>query len=312
MHIFYKFVLNQITNSNMLQFKIIELSDKEIILSKLLDVRCRCSDFSFPNLYGWAPKFQTSYCIEDDALLIRGVDEENNLFYMMPMASNDLKKSLAALMNDAEENNAPFIMHGVTEKMWDFIEELFPDEFVYAKNRDAAEYLYDAQKLITLAGRKMQKKRNHVNRFKADYPTWQYHDIKDEEQMQKCRLMLKEWDDKEHQDHHKNFDYIATNRMLKNFFELDLKGGYLTVDDKIIAFTAGSQLTSDTFCVHIEKAFAEYNGAYSAINQEFAKHNMQQYKLINREEDLGIEGLRKAKMSYYPDILLEEGSVSKK
>lgn len=296
----------------MLVFKKIEITDKEIITKTLLDTRCRCSDFAFANLFCWSPKFNTSFDIVEKTVFLKCFDENKKPFYMMPIGEQDLKQSLQMLIDDAKKNNTPFRMRGVTERMWEYINTHFPDEFEYIIHRDDAEYIYDAEKLRTLAGKKMQKKRNHINRFKAEYPSWEYESIVSRKQLAECIKMLEIWDEIEHKDHHKNFDFIASDLMIKHFFELDLKGGLLRVDNKIIAFTLGSHLTSDTFCVHLEKAFWDYNGAYTMINQQFLQHEAQLYKYINREEDLGIEGIRKAKLSYYPEMLLQEGSVKAK
>ena len=102
------------------------------------------------------------------------------------------------------------------------------------------------------------------------------------------------------------FDVQAVNLMLDNFDYLGLKGGLICVNGNIAAFTIGEQLTKDTFVVHVEKARTDIHGAYTIINQQFVENEMSEFTYVNREEDLGIENLRKAKMSYHPDILLEK------
>ena len=120
--------------------------------------------------------------------------------------------------------------------------------------------------------------------------------------------MLHEWMDVNGEDKDSSLEYddLAATLMLENFDYLNLKGGLICVDGNIAAFTIGEELTEDTFIVHVEKAFTDIHGAYTIINQQFIENDASEYKYINREEDMGIENLRKAKLSYHPDILLEK------
>ena len=125
--------------------------------------------------------------------------------------------------------------------------------------------------------------------------------------------MMDEWEnEKEDKNRSLGYDYIATKLMLEHFDELQLRGGAIKVNGKIIAFTIGERLTNDTFVVHVEKAFADINGSYTIINREFIKHEASEFKYINREEDMGLDSLRQAKLSYQPEILLEEGFLRPK
>lgn len=295
----------------MINFKRITLEDKKDIDSCLAGNRCRTCDFSFANLYSWVPRFKTLFSVEDHTLFLRFQGDDNDLYYMMPVGKMPLTKSLAMLIEDAKANGHPFVMKGVTDRMWELIQEAMPDTFKREHDRDNAEYLYLAEKMISLSGKKMQKKRNHINRFKAENPHWEYYPLMTKVEIDECLFMLKEWSDAEpSHDSEPDYDYIATRNMLENFHALGLKGGALKVNGKMIAFTIGAPLTDDTFVVHVEKAYADINGTYTMINQQFAEHEAYAFTYINREEDMGIEGLRKAKMSYYPDILLEEGIVT--
>lgn len=295
----------------MIDFKRITLSDKKDIDSCFAGNRCRTCDFSFTNLYSWEPKFKTLFSVIDHTLFLRFEGEKNEYYYMMPVGKMPLTKSLPMLIEDAKANGHPFIMKGVTNKMWELIQEAMPDTFKIENDRDNAEYLYFAEKMITLSGKKMQKKRNHINKFKAENHHWEYYPLILKEEISECIEMLNQWSGiNKMTAETDDFDYIATRNMLDNFHALKLKGGALKVNGKIVAFTVGGPLTDDTFVVHIEKALSEVNGAYTMINQQFAEHEASVFTYINREEDMGIEGLRQAKMSYYPDILLEEGIVT--
>ena len=98
----------------------------------------------------------------------------------------------------------------------------------------------------------------------------------------------------------------AINISFENYFDLGFVGGLLRANGEVVAFTFGEEMNPEVFCTHIEKAYADVRGAYPMINREFAANALSQYKYINREDDTGSEGLRKAKLSYCPDILLEK------
>lgn len=296
----------------MLTFNDITLSDKETIKTKLNTSRCRCCDFSFANLVCWAPRFHSKFAVIDDTIFFKFIDNKGNSCYTMPLGSMAVKESMELIMQDAKKENQTFQMRGVTTKMWDSLDQNFPNKFINTPDRDNYEYIYESEKLISLSGKKLQKKRNHLNKFKSENPNWSYEKINSNDQLEECLMMLKKWDNIEHNDKHQNFDFIASELMIRDFFELDLIGGLIRSNEKIIAFSIGSELTEDTLCVHLEKAFAEINGAYTIINQQFAEHEGVNYKYMNREEDMGLEGLRKAKLSYYPDILLKESIITLK
>ena len=292
----------------MIDFNKITLTDKRIIDSCFAGNRCRTCDFSFANLYSWVPKFKTRFSVIDHTLFLQFQGDNSDYYYMMPVGKMPLDKSLPMLIDDARQNNREFVMKGVTTKMWELIQQAMPDTFKYEFDRNNAEYLYLSERLINLSGKKLQKKRNHINRFKLDNPDWNYYPLTSPDEIGECLAMLDLWDAPNQES--TDFDHMATKSMLENFYPMELKGGALKVNGKLVAFTIGAPLTDDTFAVHVEKAFGDINGAYTLINQQFAEHEASKFTYINREEDMGIEGLRKAKMSYYPDILLEEGIVT--
>jgi len=293
----------------MIDFKIIELSDKKEIDSYFTNNRFRTCNLSFANMFAWQTKFKTSFAVIRGTLFIRYFDDtENALCYLMPIGEMNLQRSLQIIIDDTKENNIKFIMKQVTSEMWDIINISMPDTFQYQNDRDNYEYIYLSERLIKLPGRNMQSKRNHINHFKFDNQHWNYIPITTIEELEECSEMLDKWEnlnfDKARQS--LRYDYIATKILMKNFHFFMLKGGAIKINDKIVAFTIGEQLTDDTFVIHVEKAFNDINGAYAIINQQFAEHEASNYLYINREEDMGLEYLRKAKMSYHPDILLQK------
>lgn len=292
----------------MINFKAIELSDKKVIDACLLNNTYRACDYSFTNLYTWQAKFKTMFAIKNQTLFLRFEEAKDEIRYMMPIGKMSEKEAINEILENAKHNKTPFQMKGVSCEMWETMTSLFPNMFEYIHDRNNDEYIYLSEKLISLQGKKLQSKRNHINRFKNDNPDWAYFPLTTAEDLGECAEMLLEWEE-DKTDTSLKFDYIATKLMLDNFDALQLKGGCIRVNGKLVAFTLGERLTEDTFVVHVEKAFAEINGAYTIINQQFIEHEASDYKYINREEDMGIESLRKAKMSYQPEILLREGTV---
>lgn len=293
----------------MINFKQITLSDKKDIDAAFAGNIYRACDFCFTNLYAWNTKFKTVFAIEHRTIFLRFQDSDGQFYYMMPIGKMPLVDALSLIIKDAEDNRIPFQMKGVSSDMWGIIQHEMPGKFRYLPDRDNDEYIYHSEKLIKLSGKKLQSKRNHINRFKADNPDWEYFPLMSKKELEECARMLDEWEQVNISkvDFSQRYDYIATKIMLENFDYLQLKGGAVRVNGRIVAFTIGEPLTSDTFVIHVEKAFGDMNGAYTIINQQFIEHEGSEFTYINREEDMGMQNLRKAKMSYYPDILLEEG-----
>ncbi|MDR1808987.1 MAG: phosphatidylglycerol lysyltransferase domain-containing protein [Prevotella sp.] len=293
----------------MLNFRQIELSDKNEIEDCLASNTYRACDFSFTNMWAWAVKFKTVFAIKQRTLFLRFSETDGRIYYMLPLGKMPLPTSISEIMEDAGRQNKPFLMKGVTPRMKDAIEEAMPGLFDFAPDRNNDEYLYLSEKLIRLTGKKLQSKRNHINRFKKEHPDWQYEPVATHEEAMACLRMLKEWETLKSSpdgDRSLEYDYIATKLMLQNLEYLNLKAGAIRVNGKLVAFSVGERLTDDTFVVHVEKAFGEINGAYTIINQQFIEHEAAAFTYINREEDMGLEALRKAKLSYCPDILLQE------
>lgn len=292
----------------MINFKQITLSDKKAIDACFEGNTYRACDFCFANLYSWNARFKTVFAIIHRTIFLRLQESDGQLYYMMPIGKMPIRDAFELIVEDARENRIPFQMKGISNKMWEVIQREIPGEFRRLPDRNNDEYIYFSEKLVKLSGKKLQSKRNHINRFKADNPDWVYFPLISKTELDECVAMLDEWENVNAMkiDFSQRYDYIATKIMLENFEYLQLRGGAIRVNGKIVAFTIGEPLTADTFVVHVEKAFGEMNGAYTMINQQFIEHEASGFTYINREEDMGMDNLRKAKMSYYPDIQLEE------
>ncbi len=293
----------------MIPFKDITPADKAVITSYTLDSPRRNCDLSFSNLCSWRFLYGTQYAVMDGFLLLK-FWAAGELVYMMPIGQGDLRHVLDALIDNAHHEGQPLCLLGICTDMCDELEELMPGQFTFTADRDYADYLYLRTDLATLAGKKLQPKRNHVNKFKRTYPDYQYTPITPD-RIGECLDLEAEWCLANNCQQHEGTgnERRALTYALDHFEELGLTGGILHVGGRIAAFTFGMPINRDTFGVHVEKADTSIEGAYAMINYEFANHVPPQYVYLNREEDLGIEGLRKAKLSYQPAIILQKYSA---
>lgn len=297
-----------------LSFQKIELEDKALISSYLEQKMCRSCDLVFPNIYLWSRKYPTKYAVVEDTLIFQGIGENGVPSITFPAGGEEqAHKALDVMFQWFLERQADFRMHLVQEKEFELLDAWYPGRLQISYNRDIADYVYETEKLAGLGGKKLHGKRNHVNRFKENYPDWVYEPIT-EENVEDCFQMALKWREEMQCeiDVEKRDEMCVTLNALRLMEELELKGGLLRSEPQgeVIAFTVGEPLNEDTFVVHIEKAFAQIQGAYPMINQQFVLHEAQDYKYVNREEDTGSEGLRKAKLSYRPVFLVEKGVVT--
>ena len=217
-------------------------------------------------------------------------------------------------MEHCKENGEIFQLHNITREDFTRLEDLYPGRFEIKYDRNYADYVYETEKLAKLSGKKYHSKKNHVNKFMSLYEDWAYEPIT-KDNVEECFQMILEW---RHEngcdgDEEKNAEICVAQNALRLYDELGFRGGALRVNGKIAACTIGEPGNKkDTMIVHIEKALTEVQGAYTVINQQFALHEGAAYRYLNREEDLGEDGLRQAKMSYKPVFLIEKGVVREK
>lgn len=294
----------------MLQFKELTLADKATIQGYTLTSNRRNCDLSFANLCSWRFLYHTEFA-EMNGFLILRFQLNGELSYMMPVGQGDLQPVILAMIADAELLGHTFVMRGVSVRMRADLAQTFPDRFHYESNRDYADYLYLRDDLATLRGKKFQAKRNHVNKFLRAYPDFTYYELTPE-LVPECLELEARWTAENQQT---NAAALESERRsmtyaLEHFKELDLVGGVLCVAGKMAAFTYGTPINGFAFDVCVEKADTRIDGAYAMINYEFARRLPEQYQFINREEDLGIPGLRQAKLSYQPHEILEKHRVT--
>ena len=267
----------------------------------------RGCEYSFANISLWG-KQQIAFL---DGCVAFFSHFNGRTLYPFPIGSGDKKAVIEALLQDAEARGIPCRLTGLTEQDARDLESWFPGRFQLRNNRDSYDYVYDIQDLADLKGKKYQKKRNHVNRFRANHPDHRLISL-DSTNLASAHAFVDEWFRRRIEaDPEGDFvlEQLAMEKAFLHFDELEMEGLMLTDQDQVLAVTMGSRLSPDTFDIHFEKALAEVDGAYSVINCEFARHLREKYpevRYLNREDDMGLEGLRKAKLSYLPCHMVEK------
>jgi hypothetical protein len=300
----------------MLQFKPITIEDKNTITSYTQANTFLNCDFAFSNMCSWRFLYDSEFAVGDDFLYIRfflRVNNKRHRAYMFPLGKGDLKQAITNIELDASQNNHPLCIFGVTPDGKNVLENVFPDIFIFAADRNYFDYIYLREDLRSLKGKKYQPKRNHINKFNKKY-NYTYLPIT-LEMIPECLALEQKWMQANHNEKDAaslQYESRSLTFALTHFRELELTGGAIIVDNEIVAFTYGSPINHYTFGVHVEKADVQFDGIFSVINQEFAAHLPEQYLYINREEDMGLSGLRQAKLSYQPVILLEKNKALKR
>ena len=291
-------------------FHKVTLADREAVLEQTKHNRYRNCDYSFSNLYGWQETYGTEIAFHKGMMLVRFSNPAHDRqAYLMPVGSGEVREVLLDLQRDLlERGEENIILMSVTGNALDELKALDPPRMKDFTSRDYCDYIYLRESLATLSGKKLQSKRNHINKFEKLYPGWVYEEITPEN-AEKCIGLEKVWLGNSDEDPDKLRERSVVLNALRHKDEIGLYGGCIKVDGRVVAFSLGMPVTGDTFDVNIEKADTAYEGSFSIINREFARRIPEQYTYVNREEDLGVEGLRKAKLSYNPELLLCKSTV---
>lgn len=289
-----------------MEFKDIELNDRDWMERHLKASGYQGCDYTFGNLYIWKDLYRKQAAEESGMLCVRSRKPgSGELQYLFPAGEGDFQAAVEAVCADAKKLGEPFVMRGFEKAGADRLNTVFPGRFRIESNRAEWDYLYRVSDLALLAGKKYHKKRNHIANFEKS-GEWHFEPL-GAVNMEACRKMCEVW----YGEHAAGgntaalMDRGVVDNAFNHFDELGFTGGVLYQAGQVVGFTIGEPLNTDTYVVHVEKAFAEINGAYPMINREYVKNMMQDYTYVNREEDDGLEGLRKAKESYYP-VMLEK------
>ncbi len=293
----------------MFNCKDIELTDKKIFDQYFQNQPYWGSECSFSNLFAWRKCYHIRWMEEDNLLYIQVKKNDVDFFlppFPLPGANilDGLNKQLEYIKEHPECE-----IHGIYSEVKDMVPQSFWDNFELVSDRDNYDYVYSRESLSTLAGRKYHSKKNHLNAFKKLYPDYEYKTVTTDI-FPECVEFLKRWFiAKEGTDYSIRCEMSAINQVLSNFDTLQMRAGCILINGQVEAFTYGEPIRKDLAVIHIEKANHEMRGLYTAINQEFCKNEWQDVEFINREEDMGIPGLRQAKLSYNPVMLVEKYSA---
>ena len=291
-----------------LAFHPLTLFDRETMQAVTLPSGRRNCNYTFANLVGWKFLFGTEVCVLENAVVLRYTFDGQRAYMVCTSEALSLEL-IEALLDDS---NGDLTLIGLEDSQ---VEQLSTLNSKLSTNveplRDQYDYIYRRTDLATLHGRHLDAKRNHIHRFRAEHPDFEYRPLTTES-FDECRRLTEIWQEEKSQNDNENENRNETinaelrviDTIFSNWDALGMIGGSIFVDGRMVAFTYGSAVTIDTFDVCVEKADRHVEGAFAIINQQFAEHLPDQYVYLNREEDMGIPGLRQAKLSYRPEILL--------
>ncbi|MBQ9516727.1 MAG: DUF2156 domain-containing protein [Eubacterium sp.] len=290
----------------MLNFKTAELADKEWVDECLLHANSMNCEYTFGNQYIWTETYNTQIAKYKDFMFCRW-GEAPDVVYSVPLGEGDFTDAVQQIIDDAESLGATPKIYGITEGYKMLLQEAFFGKFDYTNDPGDNDYIYLVSKMTSLSGKKLHGKRNHISNFKRNNPDWQFEEIC-ADNIDDCLQVSYRWIEAKGDEADDYYDELnAVKKALSAFDELGWKGGLIRANGEVVAYCLGeAQPNGKCFVTHFEKASADIQGAYPIINQEFTKNCLQEYTYVNREEDLGIEGLRRAKQSYYPEIILEK------
>ena len=285
-----------------MNWKKLDCNDKEIIDEYTKNRFITC-DYNFTNQLLWSVGENTAYKIEDNILILKGTYNQQDYYYM-PVPLNEQDETLSnwkkIICNILKENKKITLV----PEYW---KEKLENDFILEEKRDTFDYVYNSYDLAYLKGRKYSKKKNRINNFKKSY-NYEYEKI-DKSNIEEVIEFQNNWyRDNKGPEVLKN-EHLGILTLLKNFSKLDICGGLIRIHGEIIAYSLGEILSPDYAVIHIEKALNDYIGSYQAINHLFVETEFENVKFINREDDFGDPGLREAKESYHPAMLLKKYEI---
>ncbi len=265
------------------------------------------SDFSFTNLFIWRFAREISYCVIDEFLLLKTCYPKSEPYFFYPFelsarSAEERRGVLEILLSHYPKATFKSLSKDQAQEL----EEFFPKRFHISPNRDRFDYVYSIPELIALSGRKYHKKKNHLNKFFQTYPDFVFELITPSNALEVEQTYQKWYEQNPNKDEALESEKKGIFSCLQNLSSLSIIGGLIRVDGEIVAFSLGEAIDQSNVVMHIEKANTSILGIYQAINQQFLANAFSSHQWVNREEDLGIEGLRKAKLSYQPHFLLEK------
>lgn len=293
----------------MLEFHPLTLADRGWCEEIARRENSRSADFGFGNIYMWDKRYKQLVTQYGDRMLVK-LKYEDLPFFAFPIGSGPLEPAIRELHAFADMRGYPLRISGITDEHKKLLESSFPGGFIYCEDESYFDYIYRAEALATLAGKKLHGKKNHCNRFEAEHTDWDFVPLT-QDLVPGCLEMLSQWTEENVERLHEGIadEHEAIVRGFEAFGELGLDGGVLRIAGRIVGFTVGEQISDDTVDVHFEKAYTEINGAYPMVTREYAKlvlRNRPGIVYLNREDDMGQESMRRAKESFQPEYRLRK------
>ena len=252
----------------------------------------------------WRGFYKAAYAISHGSLIIRYRGDEGGVCYTYPIGGDT-----EAAFNELLEHDDELCICLLTDDELECLKKRFP-ECEPSCNRDWCDYIYNADDIVSLAGRRFSGQRNHINKFKKLYGEPVFEEITEKNLDAVKAWFVSFYEKNPPQSEDLEFERGAIFELLDNYFYYAQPGLTLSVDGKIVGVSLG-EAVGDTLIVHTEKADRDYEGAYPVLVQGFAKHySVDGVMFINREEDCGELGLRTSKLSYHPCVLLDKWDIT--
>lgn len=288
----------------MLDFQPVKIEDRALLLNNIPDSSKQICDFSFGNIFCWSVGENTRIAKKDGFIFLRsrfnGVKS-----YAFPWGEGNIKIALKIIEEDARERNTAFSFYCLSEEQAEILKSIYGDKLHLEEQRDFFDYVYSREALANLSGRKYHSKKNHVNSF-CKKNNFSYEEL-NENNLKECLEFSHQWHKSGERNPKLDEEMLVIEKAFEYFNELHLSGALLRVDGKIVAYALGEAMPDGkTYCTHFEKASPEHLTAYAVINKLFAENSLGQFEYINREDDAGVENLRKAKASYHPAYLVKK------
>lgn len=299
-----------------LSFKPLGLPDMPLVNRYLQRSGSHACDYTIGGLYMWIDYFRYEYCVVDDTLFIKGVDEDDTsrVAFAVPVGSLTLGQSTSMIRDYCRLKDITPVFTAVPDDLLDDLLGAVGHSSEVTPLGDWVDYIYDIRSLATLTGKHLMKKRNHVNRFFSDNPHWRFEALT-HDQLPEVMLFYEGLSKPDDPDASplELYEGRQCRRVLAGYSSYPFEGAVLRGESgEIVAFTVG-EVVGDTLYVHIEKINHEVSGAGSAINKLFAAYMLRRHPsllYVNREEDCGDLGLRRAKESYCPKERLRKYNVA--
>jgi hypothetical protein len=302
--------------------KKITIQDKQLFDGYFQKYPPQNSEFTFTNLFMWRNYYNFLYFEYKEHLLLFSYDylktrrepihsDSKDYLYFFPPLGPHPDQIILEIFEQHKNVEIHRVPDWVCENLGN--NKKFTDfNLNCLEDRNNWDYIHDREEILNLAGNKYRQNRRWLQKFRDNY---EYDfQILTSDLIEKCKELQLEWCEARActEDESLEAEQDAIYEALDNFTTLGFSGAILCVDEKCVAYTFGEMLNKNTLVIHIEKAHLEFEGAYQAINNMFLKNCCFNAKYVNREQDLGIEGLRRAKESYKPIRMVKKSIIYQK